>query len=162
MQKNSAVAQTDPEVTTARRIATAADSGWEAVPWTWSCVMVVAINDPSCRIQDLGGTLLVNPSSSGLRLIAELEAEIESITLFFPPHGVESNPRTEVVQKILPWPTSSDGDESMALCCASGSVFICSESELRPAESATLWSRGTKYDLQGAALRPVAMHAQSQ
>lgn len=93
----------------------------------------------------------MNPSSSGLRLISELDAEIESISLFFPPRGPEAPPRMEVVQQILPWPSTSASSQSRALCCASGNVYVCSESELQPAESATLWSKGTKYDVQGAA-----------
>lgn len=162
MQKSSAVAQADLGLATKRRIAIGANSGWEAVPWSWSCVMVVSINECNRRGHDFGGTLLVNPSSSGLRLISELDAEIESISLFFPPRGAEAPPRTEVVQKILPWPSSSASGQSMALCCASGSVFICSESELQPVESATLWSKGTKYDVQGAAGKSPAAHTEGQ
>lgn len=148
MQKSLAVDQTDTGFVPDDRLAIGADSGWSAVPWSWSCVMTVCFDDGSSVAQSLGATLLVQPSLSGLKLIAELDTEVESISLFFPPRGHAANARTEVVRKILHWPTEAASGPCMALCCASGSIFICSESELQTIEPEPLWSTGRKYDLK--------------
>ncbi|WP_139225661.1 hypothetical protein [Paracidovorax konjaci] len=91
-------------------------------------------------------TLLVNPSAQGLSLLDNIDANIESISLFFPPTESDALPRTEVVQRIIP--CVSDLPKAVRrfeLHCASGCVFLASEGELQQIDSRKLWSAGAKF-----------------
>lgn len=145
MQESMAAAPIEAYESEDGRVAMGAHAGWEAVPWAWSCVMVVCFDKTRLDKRCPDSTLLVNPSRAGLNLLAELETEIQSISLLFPPEIGEARPRVETVQNIVPWPSADAlSGEQMALCCASGHVFVCGHSNLQEVASAALWSVGRR------------------
>lgn len=122
------------------------EDGWAAVPWSWDCVLVVCFEKSSLGDQLPDSTLLVNPSAQGLSLLDEIDANIESISLFFPPIKFDATPRTEAVQRIIPFAGDHPKSERrFELHCASGCVFLASENELQQLESRNLWSVGAKF-----------------
>jgi len=119
---------------------------WLAVPWRWSCILMVCLAQRDLPIQPSDRMLLVAPNSAGLGLLGEIDAEIESISVLIPPENSEGSPQVELVQKIAPWHGESLGEARTALLCASGSVFLAGEADLQLVDdSEAYWSAGCRY-----------------